>query len=197
MPLPSRYITARLTLRKGTTEQWLEQDTVLQAGEPGYDTVQNGLKIGDGVTPWTELKYVRPPEIDGGTEADGSVWTNDGKYFPLFITSSADAIDYTKARMQVHEGSLLDMVELGLTDGSPPLGIFELGVIPSSDLGEVEIANQTRNWGFFDEGDQVEIIATPGIGRQFVGWTGIGDSPNTATTTVTVTENVTITANFS
>jgi hypothetical protein len=43
--------------RRGTAAQWLLDDRVLRAGEPGFVSDTNQFKIGNGVSKWTELPY--------------------------------------------------------------------------------------------------------------------------------------------
>jgi len=45
----------RMKLRRGTAAEWSAANPVLLAGEPGYDTTNNIIKIGDGVTAWNSL----------------------------------------------------------------------------------------------------------------------------------------------
>jgi hypothetical protein len=40
-----------IKLRRDTAANWASADPVLQLGEPGYDTTNNELRIGDGTTP--------------------------------------------------------------------------------------------------------------------------------------------------
>lgn len=47
-----------LKLRRGFAEVWERNNPVLQEGEPGYALDTKVLKIGDGVTPWLELKGI-------------------------------------------------------------------------------------------------------------------------------------------
>lgn len=42
-------------LRRGTATQWSSANPVLAAGEPGYDTTNGVLKIGNGTTAWNSL----------------------------------------------------------------------------------------------------------------------------------------------
>lgn len=46
-----------ITIRKGNSGQWLESNRILQSGEPGYDLSNRLLKIGDGVSSWSDLPY--------------------------------------------------------------------------------------------------------------------------------------------
>lgn len=44
-----------IRLRRGTTVEWAAVNPVLRSGEPGYDTDQALLRVGDGSTPWADL----------------------------------------------------------------------------------------------------------------------------------------------
>lgn len=48
-------VDTRIQLRKGTASSWASTNPVLASGEPGYDTTNNILKIGNGVTSWSSL----------------------------------------------------------------------------------------------------------------------------------------------
>jgi hypothetical protein len=53
----------KFKLRRGTAAEWRLPGPcgpTLLAGEPGYETDTNKLKIGDGVTAWCELPYLAP-----------------------------------------------------------------------------------------------------------------------------------------
>jgi len=47
----------RILLRRDTSSNWEQNNPVLASGEPGYETDTGKLKIGDGVTLWTNLDY--------------------------------------------------------------------------------------------------------------------------------------------
>jgi hypothetical protein len=49
---------ATIQFKRGTAARWAELNLVLEAGQPGFVTDENRLKIGDGITPWKELPYV-------------------------------------------------------------------------------------------------------------------------------------------
>lgn len=48
----------KFLLRRGTAEAWERNNPVLSYGEPGYDSTNYGLKIGDGVTHWNDLAFI-------------------------------------------------------------------------------------------------------------------------------------------
>ena len=49
-------MTVQIQIRRDTTTNWQLTNPVLGAGEPGFDTTAQIFKIGDGITPWTELQ---------------------------------------------------------------------------------------------------------------------------------------------
>jgi hypothetical protein len=62
----------KFQLRRDSLADWNASNPVLRAGEPGYDSTTNGLKIGDGINPWAQLPYVIGPKGDtGATGATG------------------------------------------------------------------------------------------------------------------------------
>lgn len=49
---------ASIQFKRGTAARWAELNLVLEAGQPGFVTDENRLKIGDGETAWNDLPYV-------------------------------------------------------------------------------------------------------------------------------------------
>ena len=49
-------------LRRGTKESWERNNPILAYGEPGYDSTNYGLKIGDGKTHWNDLHFMSTTE---------------------------------------------------------------------------------------------------------------------------------------
>ena len=49
---------AGIQFKRGTAKRWAELNLVLEAGQPGFATDENRLKIGDGVTAWNDLPYI-------------------------------------------------------------------------------------------------------------------------------------------
>ena len=64
----AEIITTTFLLKRGTFDAWNEKNPVLEQGEPGFAYDKNILKIGDGVTAWTDLpttnrsEYVIAPD---------------------------------------------------------------------------------------------------------------------------------------
>lgn len=49
---------ATIQFKRGTAAKWVELNPVLEAGQPGFVTDENRLKIGDGTTRWNDLPYI-------------------------------------------------------------------------------------------------------------------------------------------
>lgn len=109
MPQPNRYVTARLSVRRGTKDQWEQQDTVLLEGEPGWEVDTERLKIGDGVNSWSSLNYLK----FGDSEAAGSV-IHDGTVLPSHINSVSSAIEYFGAKFLIYDNHGKDEFIAGL-----------------------------------------------------------------------------------
>lgn len=45
----------RVQVRRGTTSQWNEIDPILLPGEQGIDTTLNIIKVGNGISRWSDL----------------------------------------------------------------------------------------------------------------------------------------------
>lgn len=48
---------ATIQFKRGTAARWAELNLTLEAGQPGFVTDENRLKIGDGMTAWNDLPY--------------------------------------------------------------------------------------------------------------------------------------------
>lgn len=53
--MATRKITGTIQIRQDAAENWESKNPVLASGEFGFDTTNNILKIGDGVTAWADL----------------------------------------------------------------------------------------------------------------------------------------------
>ena len=66
----------RIFLRRDTAANWSVTNPnpiILSEGEPGFDTTNQILKIGDGVTPWNSLAQFQGPQgVAGPTGATGA-----------------------------------------------------------------------------------------------------------------------------
>ncbi|MBL18515.1 MAG: hypothetical protein CMC82_01625 [Flavobacteriaceae bacterium] len=187
MPQPNRFVTARLSLRKGTDSEWENNNPVLLLGEPAINTTVNKFKIGDGVKTWSQLPYIE--------SLGGANWTNDAGFFPEYIQLQDDAVDFTRAQYNILLKHAVDYFTAGTT-GDVQILKYPLNVSASTG-GAASISNYLRKWNTYDEGETVEITAVPFGIYSFSGWTGLlsGES-DTATTTITMSGPRTLVATF-
>jgi parallel beta-helix repeat protein len=96
----------KFQFRRGTASQWRSSNPTLAIGEPGFETDTNGLKIGDGSTPWIFEGYAGNPAFvsvkdfgavgDGNSKPLSNYFANLSAaqtYFPA-ATSLSDQLDW-------------------------------------------------------------------------------------------------------
>jgi hypothetical protein len=65
-------MTSVIQVKRGTASAWTSANTVLAAGEVGFETDTKKMKVGDGSTAWTSLGYtVTDGDITGVTAGTG------------------------------------------------------------------------------------------------------------------------------
>ena len=69
--LVAEIYKATFQFRRGSAEVWEKNNPILKRGEPGFVIDENKLKIGDGVTPWNDLKYIGNGD-NANLSADGN-----------------------------------------------------------------------------------------------------------------------------
>lgn len=69
-------LTALQKQRRDTASNWTSNNTVLLAGEWGIETDTKRFKMGDGVTAWQSLAYVKIPDVNGALTGNLAVSGN-------------------------------------------------------------------------------------------------------------------------
>ena len=62
--MATKTVNWKMKQRQGTASQWASKNPVLAAGEFGYDTTNDVVKIGDGETAWLSLPSFRKKKYD-------------------------------------------------------------------------------------------------------------------------------------
>jgi hypothetical protein len=96
----------RMQQRRGTASQWTTANTILAAGEIGWESDTNKFKIGDGITAWTSLTYFNDitdladgyiPNSQKGANSGVATLDSSGKLtasqLPTIDEIAQDAID--------------------------------------------------------------------------------------------------------
>tara|TARA_B100000902_G_scaffold203185_1_gene193752 strand:+ start:1258 stop:2535 length:1278 start_codon:yes stop_codon:yes gene_type:complete len=91
-----------LQIRRGTAAQWTAANTVLAAGEQGYETDTGFIKVGDGTTAWNALAYTIKGSFDdisittNSPSGNGSLsFTPETATFTFTPADSSNKIEYT------------------------------------------------------------------------------------------------------
>ena len=115
----------RIFLRRSNASEWASENPILSLGEPGFDTTNEILKIGNGVDQWSVLAQFQGPQgVAGNDGADGS----DG-------ADGADGQDgvqistYAKANLPLNASAGTNaLVTDGTIGGTPTMSYFYNGV---------------------------------------------------------------------
>lgn len=119
-------MTTRIQVRRDTAANWTSSNPILAAGEMGYETDTNKLKVGDGSTTWTSLAYspnlssntLTTPTISGATFSAG---TNTVP--PIKLTSGVNLTSSTAGAIEYDGNAFYGSVNAS-----------ERGVIPTEQL---------------------------------------------------------------
>ena len=86
--------TTTIKLKRDSAANWSAENTLLQQGEPGFETDTGKYKVGDGVTTWNNLEYMVPfrniesPDGTVSIEATNSANIVTGDFLPDADTTS-------------------------------------------------------------------------------------------------------------
>jgi|13_taG_2_1085334.scaffolds.fasta_scaffold02755_4 hypothetical protein len=184
MPQPSRHVTARLSIRRGTKAHWKELNTVLLEGEPGWEVDTKRLKIGDGVTNWNDLQYYKI----GDSEAAES-FVHDNSVVPEYITTVSSALEYFGAKFKAYDDQGVLEFTAGL-QGLQPSYVLTIAAGSGGsalDLGSQVVAGDTYK----------PITALPFTGYAFDYWQGENIANiNASETTILIEGDQYVRANF-
>lgn len=76
-----------IQIRRGSSAEWTSANPTLNNGEPGWDSTNKKLKIGDGTTPWSSLSAIN----EGGiSEYSALIGNGSSTSFTVNHALSAD-----------------------------------------------------------------------------------------------------------
>ena len=129
----------RIFLRRDTAANFASTNPVLSEGEPAFDTTNQILKVGDGVTAWNSLSQFQGPQgVAGQNGADGADGQNgiDGQ-------DGVQISSYTKANLPLNASAGTNaLVTDGTTTNTPTMSYFYNGSWYRT-FDNSEIVNQT------------------------------------------------------
>ena len=113
-----------IKLRRDTAANWTSTDPTLAAGEAGFESDSNKLKIGDGSTAWTSLGYAKisPSDIIGVTTTAAELNILDGVTATAaelnFVDGVTSGIQYqVDSKQNELTGLTSTVAELNILDG--------------------------------------------------------------------------------
>jgi hypothetical protein len=83
-------------IRRGNSLNWTQKNPILLAGEPGFELDTNLLKIGNGVSRWSELPYVN--QVGGSTSAELLDHINNEEPHPIYDDGPSLDLLYQNAK---------------------------------------------------------------------------------------------------
>lgn len=83
-------MTTRIKLRRDTASNWAGTNPVLALGEPGFDTTNRVLKIGNGTTAWNSLDPVSGGATVGEFQSDWQDGINDNVWRFTTVTGTKE-----------------------------------------------------------------------------------------------------------
>jgi len=171
-----------IKLRRGTASDWSSNPTLAQ-GEPGFDTTNNILKIGDGTTAWNSLAAVN--NTDHPTISAASSSDNSGNTFIQDITldSNGHVTAITVATASEGGGGGIGSV---VEDTTPQLGgNLDLNSKNLTGTGHIDI---TGSGHFSAKVEANSFVKTAGTSSQFLKADGSVDTSTYSTTDTQLTE---------
>jgi hypothetical protein len=88
-------VVTQIQIRRGTAAQWTSTNPTLAAGEQGFETDTNKMKIGNGSTAWNSLSYA----ITGAVGTVTSITAGTGLSGGTITSTGTIAIDSTVATL--------------------------------------------------------------------------------------------------
>lgn len=160
----------RIQLRRGTATEWSNVNPVLAVGEPGFDTSNGILKIGDGAANWNTLSGV-----SGSTQNPTANTLSDAGTQNNWLPSiEADTLRMTPSSQLVITGVSTNYgkTSFRLVNEGPAnivLGHTNVGSLENNRLYNVNQSNMTVY-----KGDSVQFIYDVSINKWLI--TGSGQA---------------------
>lgn len=179
-------VVTAIQLRRGTAAQWTSANPVLSAGEQGWESDTNKVKIGNGSTAWASLPYA----ITGANGTVTSITAGTGLSGGTITTTGTIAID-TSVTADLSTAQTLTNKTLTtptITQGqATPTFSANAYTLVAGDAGKLLLASNSSTAGTvniptnasvaFATGTQITILQT-GSGQLTV------QAANSGTTTV-------------
>jgi len=147
-------MTSVIQVKRGTASAWTSANTVLAAGEVGFETDTKKMKVGDGSTAWTSLGYtVTDGDISGVTAGTGLSGGGNSGAVTLAIDSTVATLTGTQTltnktltsptvnTASITGGTLVNTVIKGLEE--------DVNVVASAATGTINFDVETASIWYY------------------------------------------------
>ncbi len=142
-------MTSVIQVKRGTASAWTSANTVLAAGEVGFETDTKKMKVGDGSTAWTSLGYtVTDGDISGVTAGTGLSGGGNSGAVTLSIDSTVATLTGTQTLTNktltspgITGGTLVNTVIKGLEE--------DVNVVASAATGTINFDVETASIWYY------------------------------------------------
>ena len=157
-------VVTQIQVRRGTASQWTSTNPVLAAGELGFETDTNKLKIGNGSSAWNSLSYVATgatgtvTSITAGTGLSGGTITSTG----TIAIDTATTVDVSTAQTLTNKTLTAPKINLTLNAQTGTTYTFVLGdngqLVTASNASAQTFSIPTNASVAFPTGTQINLI---------------------------------------
>lgn len=152
-------VNTTIKIRKGSDSEWNQANPILDLGEPGFDTTNNILKIGNGSSTWENLSGININGIGSGNYIAKFIDADTIGNSIIFDNGSSVGIglENPTSKFQVFGiGAFGEPPDSVVTIGYDMLG-SDLGVSTQNEYLAVKLSDGTIRYGG-DGGDNVGIV---------------------------------------
>ena len=157
-------VVTQIQVRRGTASQWTSTNPVLAAGELGFETDTNKLKIGNGSSAWNSLSYVATgatgtvTSVVAGTGLSGGTITSTG----TIAIDTATTVDVSTAQTLTNKTLTAPKINLSLNAQTGTTYTFVLGdngqLVTASNASAQTFSIPTNASVAFPTGTQINLI---------------------------------------
>ncbi len=144
--------------KRGTALQWSTANPILLAGEIGFETDTNLIKIGDGVTNWNNLNYITTPDElqSSGNNYEGMIAIEHATTIDTVVASQWRTLKYVISMAKTSGGAnRFAATELTVLIDGTDVTVTEYGSIDNN--GEVGTVSVSQS------GSNINVIVTPNL----------------------------------
>ncbi len=107
-------VVTAIQIRRGTAAQWASANPTLAAGEQGFESDTNKIKIGNGSTAWNSLGYQGEITFDAETASYTAILTNSNQVVTMNNASANIFSIPTNASVPFPIGTQINVLQIGV-----------------------------------------------------------------------------------